>query len=80
MALTLSGSSTMSLSTTWALCVLVLVVEPHFAQSSSRGSFMPNKALVSPPPLTHGICASLVIIHGYECQELQVIINTFIPA
>nr|XP_048337037.1 triacylglycerol lipase 2-like [Ziziphus jujuba var. spinosa] len=69
MAPTLSGFL-MSSSTAWALCVLVLVVEPHFAYSSSRGSFVLNKGLVSTP--TDGICASSVTIYGYKCQELQV--------
>jgi hypothetical protein len=53
-----------------SLCFLVLATFPY--QVSSHGSFgrKPNGAY---PPLDDGICATSVIVHGYKCQELQVI-------
>ncbi|KAF8399932.1 hypothetical protein HHK36_015803 [Tetracentron sinense] len=52
-----------------SFCFLVLVVEPHRAHGSSRGSY--GAADLSVPPLV-GLCASSVIVHGYKCQEFEV--------
>jgi len=53
-----------------SLCLLVLTTFPY--QASSRVSFGRNQNGVN-PHVDDGICASAVIVHGYKCQELQVI-------
>lgn len=57
------------------LVVLVLVVHPHGADGFSRGLFAPSKGVVIPP--VAGICAASVIVHGYKCQEHEVITQNF---
>ncbi|XP_022750479.1 triacylglycerol lipase 2-like [Durio zibethinus] len=53
-----------------SLCLLVLVVEPHRAYGSSRGSFGLNNGPAT--PAANGICATSVTIHGYKCKEYEV--------
>ncbi|XP_030530939.1 triacylglycerol lipase 2 [Rhodamnia argentea] len=50
---------------------LLLLVEPHVARASSRGSTLAGGGVA--PPAAAGICASSVTIHGYKCQEFDVI-------
>ncbi|KAE8697097.1 Triacylglycerol lipase 2 [Hibiscus syriacus] len=52
------------------LCFLVLVVGPDGTHGSSRGSFGPNNGAAA--PVSNGICATSVTIHGYKCQEHEV--------
>lgn len=61
------------------LSVLVLVVHPHIAYGSSRGSvgITTNNAIQVPPEL--GICATSVVVHGYKCQEFEVSVLGFVP-
>ncbi|KAE8705054.1 Triacylglycerol lipase 2 [Hibiscus syriacus] len=47
--------------------LLALVVEPHGAYGTTRGSFGPNDGASE----VGGICATSVTIHGYKCQEHQ---------
>ncbi|XP_031252510.1 triacylglycerol lipase 2 isoform X2 [Pistacia vera] len=55
-----------------SFCILVLlVVQPHQAYGSGRGSFRRTR---TDPMMSqaNGICASSVIVHGYKCQEIYV--------
>ncbi|XP_030476896.2 triacylglycerol lipase 2 isoform X2 [Syzygium oleosum] len=55
--------------------LLVLAVEPRVAQGSSRGSTLGvgGDGGIVAPPTAAGICASSVTIHGYQCQEFDVV-------
>ncbi|KAF8011125.1 hypothetical protein BT93_J1672 [Corymbia citriodora subsp. variegata] len=54
--------------------LLVLAIEPHVAHGSSRSSTLGvGGGGIAAPPATEGICASSVAIHGYKCQEFDVI-------
>lgn len=54
--------------------LLVLVVELHVARGLSRGSMLDvGSGGTVAPPVTSGICASSVVIHGYKCQEFDVV-------
>jgi hypothetical protein len=44
-------------------CVLVLAAQPQRAHGQNKGVVAPSEA---------GICASLVTVYGYKCQELEV--------
>nr|KJB70794.1 hypothetical protein B456_011G091500 [Gossypium raimondii] len=48
--------------------LLALVVQPHEAYGSTRGSFLSNDGSAA----VSGICATSVTIHGYKCQEHEV--------
>lgn len=48
--------------------LLALVVQPHEAYGSTRGSFLNNDGSAA----VTGICATSVTIHGYKCQEHEV--------
>ncbi|TYI06887.1 hypothetical protein ES332_A10G190100v1 [Gossypium tomentosum] len=48
--------------------LLALVVQPHEAYGSTRGSFLSNDGSAA----VNGICATSVTIHGYKCQEHEV--------
>ncbi|XVE67712.1 hypothetical protein DITRI_Ditri09bG0010400 [Diplodiscus trichospermus] len=52
-------------------CLLVLVLEPHGADGSSRGSFG-RDINGDASSAVNGICALSVTIHGYKCQEHEV--------
>lgn len=52
------------------LCFLVLAYAPHQAHASSRTSISRKNVVVDPS--AEGLCASMVIGHGYKCQELEV--------
>ncbi|KAE9619864.1 putative triacylglycerol lipase [Lupinus albus] len=52
------------------LCFLVLAYVPYQTHASSRSSIS-RKNLVLDPSLK-GLCASVVIGHGYKCHELEV--------
>ncbi|KAJ0053706.1 hypothetical protein Pint_02981 [Pistacia integerrima] len=55
-----------------SFCILVLlVVQPHQAYGSGRGSF-PRTRTDPMMSQANGICASSVIVHGYKCQEIYV--------
>ncbi|MED6131808.1 hypothetical protein PIB30_013290 [Stylosanthes scabra] len=59
------------------LCLLIFVAhyyELHgVAEASSRGSFGGKTGAAAFPAFpSDGICASSVIVHGYQCQELLV--------
>ncbi|KAE8706286.1 Triacylglycerol lipase 2 [Hibiscus syriacus] len=51
-------------------CFLVLVVGPDGVHGSSRRSFGRKNGAAA--PVSSGICATLVTIHGYKCQEHEV--------
>jgi len=53
-----------------SLCFIILTTFPY--EVSSRVSFGRSHNGVN-PLLDDGICSSAVIVHGYKCQELQVI-------
>ncbi|CAL0299178.1 unnamed protein product [Lupinus luteus] len=52
------------------LCFLVLAYVPLQTHASSRSSINRKNLVVE--PLVKGLCASMVIGHGYKCQELEV--------
>ncbi|KAK4846066.1 hypothetical protein QYF36_012629 [Acer negundo] len=54
------------------LCVLVLVVQPHPANGSSRGGSLGLEGAARRSLEEIGICASSVITRGYKCQEIHV--------
>lgn len=56
------------------LCFLLVstTLPYHQAQASIRGFFGRKHVDDSYPPM-EGICDSSVILHGYKCQELEVI-------
>jgi NhaP-type Na+/H+ and K+/H+ antiporter len=59
------------LASIYSFCVLGLMVMPHQIYGSSRGSLALTSG-ISDHPLADGICATLVTIHGYKCQEHEV--------
>ncbi|KAI5446462.1 triacylglycerol lipase 2 [Lathyrus oleraceus] len=54
------------------LLFLVVVTFFHQVQASNFGSFS-RKQVGIYPTMNDGICASSVIVHGYKCQEIQVV-------
>lgn len=56
------------------LLFLVVVTVFHQVQASNFGSFS-RKQVGIYPTMNDGICASSVIVHGYKCQEIQVIVK-----
>ncbi|KAK2992875.1 hypothetical protein RJ640_028117 [Escallonia rubra] len=57
-----------------SLWALVLTIQPYQALGSSRGSLgliTGSGAVDAAPP--SGLCAAAVFVHGYECQEFNVI-------
>jgi len=59
------------LASIYSFCVLGLMVMPHQIYGSSRGSLALTSGISDHPP-ADGICATLVTIHGYKCQEHEV--------
>ncbi|KAL9380780.1 hypothetical protein Peur_026437 [Populus x canadensis] len=60
------------LASIYSFCVLGLMVMPHQIYGSSRGSLALTSGISDHPP-ADGICAALVTIHGYKCQEHEVV-------
>ncbi|XP_034891112.1 triacylglycerol lipase 2 [Populus alba] len=60
------------LASIYSFCVLGLMVMPHQVYGSSRGSSALTSGISDHPP-ADGICATLVTIHGYKCQEHEVV-------
>ncbi|KAF8035327.1 hypothetical protein BT93_C1375 [Corymbia citriodora subsp. variegata] len=52
--------------------LLALAVAPHVVHGSSRG-LTPGGGAVAPPASAAGLCASGITIHGYQCQEFDVV-------
>jgi hypothetical protein len=59
------------LASIYSFCVLGLMVMPHQIYGSSRDSLALTSGISDHPP-ADGICATLVTIHGYKCQEHEV--------
>ncbi|KAL6288234.1 hypothetical protein ACE6H2_012624 [Prunus campanulata] len=55
----------------FCLLVLVAALAPHRAYASIRSSLGQKRAAAAAAPSV-GICASSVLVYGYQCQELQV--------
>ncbi|CAK7338179.1 unnamed protein product [Dovyalis caffra] len=55
-----------------SLATVVLTVMIHQIYGSSSGSTTLTSDVIDQPP-ANGICATLVTIYGYKCQELEVV-------
>ncbi|XP_057445669.1 triacylglycerol lipase 2-like [Lotus japonicus] len=56
-----------------SICLLVLAWEPHHQAQASRIGFKDKKTILGGEISTdHGLCASSVVVHGYECHEHEV--------
>ena len=56
-------------SIAFTLCIIILAGYNHQARALNRAFF---GSFGKPRPYEEGLCASLITIHGYKCQELEV--------